>query len=92
MISSSKEVLRTRYKLLPFLYTLLHESHAFGNTVVRPLVNEYVQVSLVTATSYEYSLSLNLLVTSKFNSKDDTVVATFIFREYLNDYSKDLKN
>ncbi len=37
-----REALSTRYTLLPYLYTLLHQSHTSGSTVVRPLLHEYV--------------------------------------------------
>ena len=40
MTRVSRDVLMTRYKLLPFLYTLLHDAHAHGSTVVRPLFHE----------------------------------------------------
>nr|XP_012788816.1 unnamed protein product [Sorex araneus] len=37
----SRSVLRNRYFLLPYLYTLFYRSHVSGDTVVRGLVNEF---------------------------------------------------
>ncbi|XP_037793117.1 maltase-glucoamylase, intestinal-like [Penaeus monodon] len=37
----SREVLTLRYKYLPFLYSLFHKSHMHGNSVIRPLLNEF---------------------------------------------------
>ncbi|XP_059335060.1 sucrase-isomaltase, intestinal isoform X1 [Ammospiza nelsoni] len=38
----SRNVLNIRYTLLPYLYTLLHDAHADGSTVVRPVLHEFV--------------------------------------------------
>ncbi|KAK7820953.1 hypothetical protein U0070_026011, partial [Myodes glareolus] len=37
----SKEVLDIRYTLLPYFYTLMHEAHIHGGTVIRPLMHEF---------------------------------------------------
>ncbi|NXD21371.1 LYAG glucosidase, partial [Spelaeornis formosus] len=39
--TSMKDVLLTRYALLPFLYTLFHRAHLQGDTVARPLFFEF---------------------------------------------------
>ncbi|XP_070183432.1 maltase-glucoamylase-like [Littorina saxatilis] len=39
--SASREILETRYWMLPYLYTLFHHAHTEGGTVVRPLHHEF---------------------------------------------------
>lgn len=36
----SKNILNIRYTLLPYFYTQMHEIHAHGGTVIRPLLHE----------------------------------------------------
>ncbi|XP_071117585.1 maltase-glucoamylase-like isoform X2 [Haliotis cracherodii] len=38
---ASREAMETRYRLLPYLYTLFHRAHSHGNTVIRPLHHEF---------------------------------------------------
>ena len=40
MADMSRNILLERYRLLPFLYTLLYHAHKDSSTVVRPLLNE----------------------------------------------------
>lgn len=40
MIDVAKAALSERYRLLPYLYTLVYQSHVGGGTVARPLVHE----------------------------------------------------
>ncbi|ELK15857.1 Sucrase-isomaltase, intestinal [Pteropus alecto] len=37
----SRNILNIRYTLLPYFYTQLHEIHAHGGTVIRPLLHEF---------------------------------------------------
>ncbi|XP_054432879.1 sucrase-isomaltase, intestinal [Pteronotus mesoamericanus] len=37
----SRDVLNIRYTLLPYFYTQMHEVHAHGGTVIRPLLHEF---------------------------------------------------
>ncbi|XP_006891565.1 PREDICTED: sucrase-isomaltase, intestinal-like [Elephantulus edwardii] len=37
----SRNVLNIRYTLLPYFYTQMHEIHAHGGTVIRPLMHEF---------------------------------------------------
>ncbi|XP_059802933.1 maltase-glucoamylase [Hypanus sabinus] len=37
----SRHILSTRYRLLPYLYTLMYDAHRHGSTVIRPLLHEF---------------------------------------------------
>ncbi|KAG8228221.1 hypothetical protein J437_LFUL004346 [Ladona fulva] len=41
VLLSARNALLTRYSLLPYLYTLFWQSHAFGDTVARPVFFEF---------------------------------------------------
>lgn len=36
----SRDILNIRYNLLPYFYTQMHDIHANGGTVIRPLLHE----------------------------------------------------
>ena len=38
--NKARKALQTRYRLLPFLYTLFYEAQMDGSTVVRPVMHE----------------------------------------------------
>lgn len=39
--SMSRDILNIRYNLLPYFYTQMHDIHANGGTVIRPLLHEF---------------------------------------------------
>ncbi|XP_068026417.1 LOW QUALITY PROTEIN: maltase-glucoamylase-like [Melanerpes formicivorus] len=39
----SRTVLNIRYSFLPYFYTLMFEAHAYGSTVIRPVLHEFVE-------------------------------------------------
>ncbi|XP_014207226.1 lysosomal alpha-glucosidase-like isoform X2 [Copidosoma floridanum] len=41
VVTSSRKALRTRYYLLPYLYTLFYRAHMYAETVARPLFIEF---------------------------------------------------
>ncbi|XP_029661673.1 lysosomal alpha-glucosidase-like isoform X1 [Formica exsecta] len=41
VVQSTKNALKIRYRLLPYLYTLFFRAHKFGETVARPLFIEF---------------------------------------------------
>ena len=53
VLSAAKRNLRMRYQLVPYLYTLLHESSVSGTPVMRPLFFEFPKEQ----NAYEYSNS-----------------------------------
>ncbi|XP_053456512.1 sucrase-isomaltase, intestinal [Nycticebus coucang] len=40
-VTMARDVLNIRYNLLPYFYTQMHDIHAHGGTVIRPLMHEF---------------------------------------------------
>jgi len=54
--------LQKRYTLLPYLYTLFYRSHAFGDTVIRPLFFEFSEDSNTYDIDEQFLWGSNLMI------------------------------
>jgi alpha-glucosidase len=59
-----RETIRFRYRLLPYLYSLLFESHKTGHPIIRPLVYHFPDDPRCHTESFDFMLGANLLVAS----------------------------
>ncbi|KAI9360044.1 glycosyl hydrolases family 31-domain-containing protein [Zopfochytrium polystomum] len=57
-----REAVRTRYRLLPYLYTLFWEANQNGKPVMRPLVSEFPEDKNTFDVDYLFMLGSDLLV------------------------------
>ncbi|NWX89039.1 LYAG glucosidase, partial [Nothoprocta pentlandii] len=75
--TAMKDVLLTRYSLLPFLYTLFHRAHLQGDTVARPLFFEFPQDAATYGMDKQFLWGQSLLVTPVLEPGADSVVGYF---------------
>jgi alpha-glucosidase len=59
-----RETIEFRYRLIPYLYTLLYEAAQTGHPMVRPLVYQFPDDSRCHTESFDFMLGPNLLVAS----------------------------
>uniref|UniRef100_A0A8B9FBH4 P-type domain-containing protein n=1 Tax=Amazona collaria TaxID=241587 RepID=A0A8B9FBH4_9PSIT len=71
--TAMKNVLLTRYSLLPFLYTLFHRAHLQGDTVARPLFFEFPQDVTTLGLDRQFLWGRSLLVTPVLDPGVDSV-------------------
>ncbi|KAM6121973.1 lysosomal alpha-glucosidase-like [Phoenicopterus ruber ruber] len=69
-----KDVLLTRYSLLPFLYTLFHRAHLQGDTVARPLFFEFPRDVATLGLDRQFLWGRSLLVTPVLEPGVDSVM------------------
>jgi len=62
VVDAHKKAYTERYRLLPYLYTLLYEAHTQGNTVARPLFHEFPQDSNTWAINFQFLWGSGLLI------------------------------
>ncbi|KAF6276142.1 putative maltase-glucoamylase 2 (putative) [Rhinolophus ferrumequinum] len=73
----SRDVLQTRYTLLPYLYTLMHTAHAEGSTVVRPLFHEFSDDNTTWAIDDQFMLGAAILVSPVLQRNIFEILAYF---------------
>ncbi|XP_032613964.2 maltase-glucoamylase-like, partial [Hylobates moloch] len=76
-VNISRNVLQTRYTLLPYLYTLMHKAHTEGVTVVRPLLHEFVSDQLTWDIDSQFLLGPAFLVSPVLELNARNVTAYF---------------
>nr|XP_028587297.1 sucrase-isomaltase, intestinal [Podarcis muralis] len=87
----SRNVLNTRYTLLPYLYTLLYEAHDHGSTVVRPLLHEFTDDRTTWDIDRQFLWGPALLISPVLDENQTTVNAYFPDARWYDYYtSKDI--
>ncbi|KAI8515161.1 hypothetical protein Bbelb_077520 [Branchiostoma belcheri] len=77
MIDSTRDVMMTRYTLLPYLYTLFYHAHVTGATVVRPLLHEFPTDSNTWDVDRQFLWGSGLLISPVLTPDTVTVDAYF---------------
>ncbi|GBP33029.1 Lysosomal alpha-glucosidase [Eumeta japonica] len=62
VVEASREALRLRYALLPYLYTLFHRAHVYGETVARPMFFEFPSDTATHAIDTQFMLGPSVLI------------------------------
>ncbi len=61
-----RDAMEFRYRLMPYLYSLLFESSQTGHPIIRPMVYAFPRDARCQAESFDFMLGPNLLVASVF--------------------------
>lgn len=77
LIVASKEALRVRYTLLPYLYTLLNNAHRKGNSVARPLFFQYPEDQMALEIDTQFMWGSGLLFSPVLQQGARSVTAYF---------------
>jgi alpha-glucosidase len=75
--SASRSAMHIRYSLLPYMYTLFHQAHTTGSTVMRALAWEFPNEPQLAGVDTQFLLGPNILVTPVLEPQVDTVNGVF---------------
>ncbi|KAF2681021.1 glycoside hydrolase family 31 protein [Lentithecium fluviatile CBS 122367] len=75
--SATRTAIHIRYTLLPYMYTLFHEAHTTGSTVMRALAWEFPNEPQLAGVDTQFLLGPNILVTPVLKPQVDTVKGVF---------------
>jgi alpha-glucosidase len=75
--SASRIAMNVRYTLLPYMYTLFHQAHTSGSTVMRALAWEFPNEPQLAGVDTQFLLGPNILVTPVLEPQVDTVKGVF---------------
>ncbi|XPS79851.1 Alpha-glucosidase [Ascochyta lentis] len=75
--TASKSAMHIRYSLLPYIYTLFHQAHTTGSTVMRALAWEFPKEPQLASIDTQFLLGPNILVTPVLEPQVSTVNGVF---------------
>ncbi|KAH7357582.1 glycosyl hydrolases family 31-domain-containing protein [Pyrenochaeta sp. MPI-SDFR-AT-0127] len=75
--SASRSAMHIRYSLLPYMYTLFHQAHTTGSTVMRALAWEFPNEPQLAGVDTQFLLGPSILVTPVLEPQVDTVNGVF---------------
>ncbi|KAL4706223.1 hypothetical protein ACJJTC_018407 [Scirpophaga incertulas] len=77
VVSASRAALRTRYRLLPYYYTLFYRAHLYGEQVVMPLFYDEPENKLLYDIDEQFMLGPHMMVTPILHEGANTTIAVF---------------
>lgn len=77
VIDATKKAMRIRYALLPYFYTLMHDAHTTGSTVLRALAWEFPDDPSLAAVDNQFLVGPSILVTPVLEPQVSTVKGVF---------------
>jgi alpha-glucosidase len=75
--NATRTAMHIRYSLLPYMYTLFHQAHTTGSTVMRALAWEFPNDPQLAAVDTQFMLGPSILVTPVLEPQVDTVKGVF---------------